>query len=187
MNKRIRVWPLLIVLLAFCTVTFAQQKTKPDAKPTSVKQQSTTQQKNIEEYIELIKSDVRQEKAQVLGAVMQFSAGDAAKFWPVYSQYDSELSKLNKLRSDNILEYARVYDNLTDAKADELIKTAAEYQKLRTELLTKYYGQVRDSIGAIQAARFVQIENQLLTLIDLQIASNLPLFETADAPQEVKK
>ena len=30
-------------------------------------------------------------------------------------------------------------------------------------------------MGAITAARFVQVENQLLLIIDLQIASSLPI------------
>ncbi len=191
MTKRLRVWSVLLVILALCSFATSEQKKKPAPQPakaaTTTTQQDSTQKKNIDQYIELMKSNVRQEKAQVLGAVMQFSADDAAKFWPIYTQYDAELSKLNKLRSDNILEYARVYENLTDAKADELIKTAGEYQKQRTELLTKYYGQVKDSIGAIQAARFVQVENQLLMLIDLQIASNLPLAGAPEATSEVKR
>jgi hypothetical protein len=34
---------------------------------------------------------------------------------------------------------------------------------------------VRTALGGIQAARFIQIENQLLELIDLQIESSLPI------------
>jgi hypothetical protein len=85
------------------------------------------------------------------------------------------LTKLNDLRVANIEEYASTYTQMTDEKADELIKNAMQYQKLRSELLAKYYGRVKDSLGAITAARFAQVENQLLMIIDLQIASSLPL------------
>jgi hypothetical protein len=34
---------------------------------------------------------------------------------------------------------------------------------------------VKQSLGAITAARFVQIEHQLLLIIDLQIISRLPV------------
>ena len=40
---------------------------------------------------------------------MQLSAADAAKFWPIYSEYDVELTKLNDQRVANIQEYARTY------------------------------------------------------------------------------
>jgi hypothetical protein len=34
---------------------------------------------------------------------------------------------------------------------------------------------MKQELGAITAARFVQVEHQLLLLIDLQIASSLPV------------
>jgi hypothetical protein len=186
MKQRMRVLGLLLLLVAACPSAISQQKKKSAEAPAGTVQHNPTQQKNIDEYIELLRSNVRQDKAEILGAVMQLSAADAAKFWPIYSDYDAELSKLNKQRIDNIQEYARTYDDMTDAKADELIMSAMSYQKQRSELLAKYYGLVKPSIGAIQAARFVQVEHQLLLIIDLQIASNLPLVSASDAAQGAK-
>jgi hypothetical protein len=37
-------------------------------------------QVNVQAYIELLRSDVRHQKAEVMGSVMQLSAADAAKF-----------------------------------------------------------------------------------------------------------
>jgi len=111
-----------------------------------------------------------------MGAVMHLDVDEAARFWPIYSEYDAELSSLNKLRIANIQEYAANYDRMTDAKADELIQRALDYRKQRSDLLGKYYGRVKESLGPIQAARFVQIEDQLLMLIDLQITSSLPII-----------
>ncbi len=171
MNRRIVTLGIFLTIVTLCPFTLSQQK------PQAAKSSDEAQQLNIQEYIELIRSNVRQEKAQVLGAVMQLNATEAAQFWPIYNQYDAELAKLNKLRSDNILEYAAVYDSMTDAKADELMKKAIDYQKQRTDLLLKYYDRMKTSVGSVTAARFLQVENQLLLIIDLQIASNLPLFE----------
>ncbi|WP_433968503.1 hypothetical protein [Tunturiibacter gelidiferens] len=106
---------------------------------------------------------------------MQLSAADAAKFWPIYTEYEAELAKLNDLRMANIQEYARTYDQMTDEKADELIRKALAYRKQRPELLTKYYGRFKQALGATTAARFFQVEDQLLSIIDLQIDSSLPL------------
>ena len=106
---------------------------------------------------------------------MLLSAEDAAKFWPIYSEYDAALTKLNDQRVENIKEYARTYNQMTDAKADELMQNAWAYQKQRQELLAKTYEQVKQALGAITAARFAQVEHQLLLIIDLQIASQLPV------------
>ncbi len=72
------------------------------------------------------------------------------------------MTKLNNLRVENIRDYAHSYGAITDAKADELVQNAFNYRKQRSELLVKYYGRVKDSLGAVEAARFLQIEDQLL-------------------------
>lgn len=38
---------------------------------------------------------------------MLLSAADATKFWPIYGEYDAELTQLNDQRAQNIKEYAR--------------------------------------------------------------------------------
>jgi hypothetical protein len=165
MKKRKAAWVLGLVLPVFALA--AQAQSNPQAV--------SPDNKNIQAYIELMRSDVRQGKAEAMGAVMQLSAADAAKFWPIYSEYDTELTKLNDSRVANIQDYAKNYDQMTDEKADEIIQKAIAYRKQRNELIEKYYGRVKGALGAITAARFVQVEDQLLMLIDLQIDSSLPI------------
>jgi hypothetical protein len=166
MKKRSAAWLPLLMLFVYAPALFAQETAPP---PTD------TQQKNVQEYIDLLRADVRQQKTEIMGAVMGLSAAEAAKFWPIYSEYDAALAKLNNQRVANIQDYAKNYDNMTDAKADELVQKAIDYRKQRAELLAKYYGQVKVALGSIEAARFLQIEDQLLLIIDLQIASQLPV------------
>jgi len=133
------------------------------------------QTKNIDAYIALMRREVQQEKSEIMGSVMALNAQDAAKFWPIYSAYDEELTKLNDMRTANIKEYARTYNEMTNEKADELIQKSLDFQKQRSELLAKTYQRVKEALGAVNAARFVQVEYQLLLLIDLKIASSLPV------------
>ena len=135
----------------------------------------TSPEANTQAYVDLLRSDVRQQKAEIMGAVMVLSAQDATKFWPIYSDYDTQLAKLNNQRVENIKEYARAYDEMTDEKADELIQKSLAYQKQRAELLAQTYEKVKEALGAVTAARFAMIEHQLLLIIDLQIASSLPV------------
>ena len=152
----------------------AQSKSEQVESKTSAPPPSNAQ-KNVQAYIDLLRRDVRQEKAEIMGAVMILSAQDATKFWPIYTDYDAQLTKLNDQRVENIKEYARAYDQMTDEKADELIQKSLAYQKQRAELLAQTYDKVKQTLGAITAARFAQVEHQLLLIIDLQIASSLPI------------
>jgi hypothetical protein len=174
--NRILVVGLCLLPLFGTSPGHAQTKTqategKAAASPTDA------QMKNLDAYIDLLRKDVRQQKEEIMGSVMVLSAADAAKFWPIYNEYDKELTKLNDQRAENIKEYARTYNELTDEKADELIQKSLAYQKQRMELLAKTYDRVKEALGGITAARFVQVEHQLLLLIDLEIVSALPVAE----------
>lgn len=184
MAKKIAIGLTLFAFVLFASEVRAQnaapeQKAaeQPGAKSEAKakKAPGTAQELNLQEYIKLLRHNVRSEKSQLMGAVMQLDPDDAAKFWPIYRDYDAELTKLNDLRVANIEEYAKAYNEMTDEKADELIQSAIQYQQQRNELLAKYYGQVRNALGGITAARFLQVEHQLLLIIDLQIASSLPV------------
>lgn len=177
MKKRIASWLPLLMLVATCPAALAQVKpqsqgTKDQSAPSAM---TEAQKKNIQAYVDLMRADVRDQKAEIMGSMMQLNIDDAAKFWPIYSEYDAELTKVNNLRVQNITDYAENYSQMTDEKADQLVQSSLDYQKLRGELLAKYYGRMKDALGAITAARFLMIEHQLLLIIDLQIASSLPI------------
>jgi ribosomal protein S2 len=174
MKKQNAAGIMVVAALIFGLAAGAQDNAQP-AQISSQAPSTNSDTQNIQAYIELLRADVRQQKAEMVGAVMQLSAADAAKFWPIYEEYDTELAKLNDLRVANIKEYASSYDQMTDAKADELMEKAFSYRKQRSELLAKYYERVKQALGGIEAARFIQVEDQLLLIIDLQIDSSLPV------------
>jgi hypothetical protein len=148
----------------------AKTPAKPAASP-----EADAQKKNVEAYIALMRRNVRQEKAEIMGSMMALNAQDAAKFWPIYSEYDAGLAKLNDQRVANIKEYVDNYNALTDEQADKLVHEAAAYHKQRAELLAATYEKVKQALGGVSAARFAMVEHQILAIIDLQIVSTLPL------------
>ena len=155
----------------FCALgVFARQT---NTKPTNTESQET----NIRAYVELLRSDVKTKKTAILVELMQLTDEQAEKFWPIYREYDFELQTLNDQKLAGIQEYAKNFQNMTDEKADELVRLALELENKRTILKAKYYEKMRDQLGGIIAARFLQVENQMLLVIDLQIASSLPIVE----------
>jgi len=136
-----------------------------------------TQDTNIRAYVELLRSDVKTKKTAILAEIMQLTDDQADKFWPIYREYDHELQALNDQKLAGIMEYAKAYnsDSMTDEKADELANLALDLENKRNDLKKKTYEKVREQLGGIVAARFLQVENQMLMVIDLQIASSLPI------------
>jgi hypothetical protein len=143
----------ILAFLVSVPALLAQDKPQPEKAPIKLAAApAKPDEQNLDAYIKLLRKDVRSQKSAVM-----------------------KLSKVNDLRIANIKEYANSYNQLTDAKADELVGNAMAYQKQRTELLAKYYERMKQEMGAITAARFVQVEYQLLLIIDLQIDSALPI------------
>ena len=180
MTKKNRAALAIFAFLVSSSAVFAQDKAQPQKAPVkapapAVASAKASKELNLKEYVKLLREDVRSEKYSIVDEVMQLDLDQAAKFWPIYRDYDAELAKVNDLRVANIEEYAQSYNHLTDEKADELVRNAMEFQKQRDELLSKYYLRVKQEMGAITAARFMQVEHQLLLIIDLQINSALPV------------
>ncbi len=170
MNSRRHVLiPILAAALASLAATAAAQTPAAAA--------ADPRDRNLRAYVELLRSDVRSQKIAILTELMEFSEREDAAFWPIYREYDVELSKVNDDRVTLIAEFAKSYDAMTDALADKLANGALELEGRRHALKLKYYGRIKAALSARQAARFLQIENQLLLLIDLQIAAALPIVE----------
>lgn len=130
---------------------------------------------NLRAYTDLLRSDIRAQKVAIITEVMGFTEAEDAKFWPVYRDYETQLTKLNDERLALIKDYALKYDKLTDADADRIAKGALDLEARRNALKSKYYDQLKAVLPAKTAARALQVENQIMLLLDLQIASSLPV------------
>ena len=149
--------------------------------PTGVKADS--HELNMRAYVELLRSDVQKSKAQIMGAVMQLDSDDATKFWPVYKQFEADLTKIGDQVVALIKEYAVNYDKVTPSVADGLATKLLNLEQHRNELKRKYYQKMKAATDAITAMRFLQVENQLERVVDLQIASELPVIENTGEQQ----
>jgi hypothetical protein len=134
-----------------------------------------TRDLNLRAYSDLLRSDIRAQKVAVITEVMQFTDAEDAKFWPVYREYEAALAKINDDRLKLIADYATNYDKLTDAAADRLAVAALGLEAKRHALKVEYYDRFKAVLPAKTAARFLQVENQILLLLDLQIAASLPV------------
>jgi hypothetical protein len=136
-----------------------------------------SQDLNLRAYIELLRSDVRANKVLVMTEVMAFTEEEDAKFWPIYREYDVELSALNDRKIAGIKDYAANYEKMTEGKAKDLADLALQLEADRVVLKKKYVERIGKTLSPKLAGRFLQVENQLLWIIDLQIASSLPVIQ----------
>jgi hypothetical protein len=154
----------LSFLTAVATTMCAQEK--------HLKDPSDSQVLNIQTYIALLQSDLNAQKRQIVNETMQLDDKQARAFWPIYNDYEEKLAIIQ--------EYAADFLAMTNEKADELAQRVMALDDQRAALRRKYYELMKKSLPAILAVRFFQVENQIQLLVDLKIASNLPIIETAE-------
>jgi Spy/CpxP family protein refolding chaperone len=129
----------------------------------------------IDNAIEAMRKDARAGKSEILGKTMALDSTQAAAFWPIYKQYEAELQTVNNDRLAIIQDLAEHFDSLDDAKAKGLLERQVAYEDKKLVLMKKYKDEMLKALPAKTVARFFQVESRLNKLIDLTIASEIPL------------
>jgi hypothetical protein len=136
-----------------------------------------TKEANLKAYVDLLRKDVKKDKVAILTELMQLSPDEAAKFWPVYNEYDKALTKLGDERIAFIRMYAENETTLTDQKATQIVTGLLDIEGRRNQLKREYLKRMSHALSGKLAARFLQIESQLERVVDLQVAASLPIVE----------
>jgi hypothetical protein len=130
-----------------------------------------------EQDIQLLRQDVRSKKKQIVAANLRLTDVEATKFWPVYDQYTAEVTKLSDQRYELTKDYARGFGSLTDEQALSLINRALALDEALAQLRIKYVPIVNKVLPGTKTATFFQIDRRLTGIIDLQLASEIPLVQ----------
>ena len=130
-----------------------------------------------EANIQLMRQDIRSERKKVVAANMPLTETEATKFWPVYDRYIGETIKVNDFRFALIKEYAKNYDSATDEQADSFIKRWLALDQDNTQLRLKYIPEFEKVISHKKTAMFFQIDRRISMMIELQLASQVPLVK----------
>lgn len=161
--KRV-IFPCLVLLFAFAAAPGAARA-----------QTETASGIEIDKDLALLRRNLRAEKKQLIALNVPLTETEATKFWPVYDQYAAEMSKHYSEFYEIIKDYAANQKTLTDAQAIEMIKRWSAIQVGLAQTRQKYVPIVEKVLPGKKAALFFQIDRRLYELMDLQVASQVPL------------
>jgi len=148
---------LTISIILFCSMAFAQ---------------------SADDYIEVAREVLKTEKKAVIADAMMLTEAESGPFWNLYNEFNFELSKIQNQRITVIKDFAENYESLTDIKADEIWLKVLSYQQQLLKLKKSYYKKFKKILPAGKAARYFQAENKIETLINAQLALEIPMIET---------
>ena len=127
--------------------------------------------------VQLLRKDLRSQRKQLIAANLPLTDAEAVKFWPVYDQYQAEITKIGDTRFALIKEYATNYNTLTDTQADDLITRMIGVDESLVQLRQKYIPIVEKVLPGKKTAMFFQMDRRVALMIDLQLASMIPIVQ----------
>jgi hypothetical protein len=169
-----RIWvDALACVMLFCVALLPVRSLAegPDAEAAS-----DAESARLRASIELLRSDIRTEKTEIISENIEFTAEQAAKFWPLHAEYNVALNRLFDERLYLINDYLGLYESMTDKQAEALAKRSFDWEARNTKLKRTWFKKFSKVITARKAAQFFQIEGRLNSAIDLQISAGLPLI-----------
>jgi hypothetical protein len=164
--KRVLILSLhMAALIGLSGMAIAQTQVTVTAKPLT------------ESDIALLRQDVQSVKEAIITKNMQFTDQEAAGFWPIYRDYAKDQLEIGDTKYHIILDYAQSYDGMSDAKASELTARMIELDKAVVETRAKYLPRFQKVLAPKRVAKFYQVDRRLSLMIDLELASVIPILE----------
>ena len=105
------------------------------------------------------------------------TTNEATAFWAEYEAYESARKELGQERIKILSDYADNYGSLTADKATELINGAAANNIAIQKLLKKTFKKMSKSINAVKVAKFIQLENYFMLMIQMNIQESIPFVD----------
>jgi Spy/CpxP family protein refolding chaperone len=131
--------------------------------------------------IKSLRADLRAGKKQIIAENLPLTADEATKFWPVYDQFTNELSSNNNAKYEMLKEYANRFGTYNDAQALDLAKRSLDLDVRNAQLRQAYLKRFAAVLPGVKVAAFYQIERRVQLIIDMQLASALPMMQNQGA------
>lgn len=133
---------------------------------------------NYNDLVEVVRSDIRTEHRAIVMSSLALTEAQSALFSPIFDEYSTALKKHWDKRIQLIKDYAAKYETMNDEAAGGFMKRMTALEKESSALRSTYAKKVSKVLPTTVAARWMQVERRLNQVVELQLASEIPLMPT---------
>jgi hypothetical protein len=166
---------LLLIIFVATSSALAQNSASANQEAAKGSTGSDASQPTPDDFIELLRKDVRSQKKQIIAENMGLSDAEAEKFWPVYDRYAAELSRIYDTKIALLKGYAETYRTMTGEQAENYIRKRAAVEQSIMQLRLKYVPAFRKVLSGRETALFYQLDWRLGLAIDVELVQ-VPLI-----------
>jgi hypothetical protein len=120
---------------------------------------------------------IKAQKERIVGVNMQLTEEEQKVFWPLYDDYQAELSKIEDQQIALITMYAENYQNLTDEKAQKILDQFLAVDDKALKVSRAHAKKFLKVLPAKHVARYFQVENKLDAIVNYDLARGIPLVK----------
>jgi hypothetical protein len=128
-----------------------------------------------EQIISDFRKDLEAKSADVMAKTLSLDADQATKFWPLYKEYQKELSSIVDGQIEATKQYAKKYGRLTDAEALAYVNALLVRDQKVHDLRMKWLAKFQTAVPGTIAARAIQVERRLGLVQQVGVSSQVPL------------
>ena len=127
--------------------------------------------------LEALRIELRSSKKQLTAEALTLTDAQATKFWPVYDQFIAELTHIHDTKYQLIAEYVNNYGKFDDKMALDYTNRMMDMDIKAAQLRAKYVPLFNRAVPGVIVASFFQIERRLQMVVDLKLATQLPILQ----------
>lgn len=126
--------------------------------------------------IQVARKEIQAQTIEIVGTAMNLDPADESAFWAIYKDYEVERTSLGDVKVALLNQFMAIAENMTDEQAQLVAQHHFAMQRDVIALSEKYFGIMSEKLSPRLAARFVQIMNQVDTVIDANLSGEMALI-----------
>ncbi|HWL75071.1 MAG TPA: hypothetical protein VNQ74_14470 [Burkholderiaceae bacterium] len=128
--------------------------------------------------MQALQTAVRADKRGYVTKALALSDAEAAKFWPIYDAYQSQLDVANRRRTVALLGVVGRTETISDVYAKNVVKelVAADDTELKARRTMR--DRVMKALPARKAICYLQLESKIRAAQDYDLATTIPLLKS---------
>jgi len=129
--------------------------------------------------MQILRDKIKADKKLVVAANMDLTESEAKGFWPVYEEYQKDLTSINQRIGKLIESYAADYraNTLTDEKAKTLAEELVAIEHIDGALQQSYVKKLETVLPPKKVLRYLQIENKIRAAVKYELAGSIPVVQ----------
>jgi hypothetical protein len=125
--------------------------------------------------LDILRDTISANRKALVAANLTLTDEEAARFWPLYDRYQTELKAVQDRAVKVIEDYTASFHDLSNEKAMKLADDWLSAEGDRVKVRRTYLEQFAKALPGRKVVRFYQIENKMDAVLRYELAGDIPV------------